>query len=109
MGGGGQSFCNTNGTLCSSLDQQDYYEIYKNLGYTIVKSKAELEAYNGKGPVLGIFARGHMDTWIDRELYPENLKLSKSHPDGTGESALHQPGLELMTMKAVCLSLLVIF
>ncbi|KNC99828.1 uncharacterized protein SPPG_05202 [Spizellomyces punctatus DAOM BR117] len=107
MGGGGKYFCNTNSTdpaqksLCSSLKNQDYYENYRKNGYTVVKSQQELDAYNGNGPIVGIFALNNLDTWIERTLWKDNLKIIKSHPDGNGQSATEQPGLQAMTLKAI--------
>ncbi|EGF79255.1 hypothetical protein BATDEDRAFT_89910 [Batrachochytrium dendrobatidis JAM81] len=100
LGGGGSTFClKTNGTACKS--PVDYYALYKKFGYNVVKSKAELEKAPTTEPLLGIFTASHMDTWYDRTLRLENLKLNKkSGPDGVG-SALDQPGLELMTQKAI--------
>jgi alkaline phosphatase len=65
FGGGGKSFCQTivNGSVsrsCSTLGNKDYYAEYEKEGYTVVKDKTQLEAYNGDGPVLGIFALSHM-------------------------------------------------
>ncbi|KAJ2998149.1 hypothetical protein HDV02_004741 [Globomyces sp. JEL0801] len=106
LGGGGKSFCNTvvDGQpkpICSSLKGADYYKEYEKLGYSVVKSKKELDAFNGKGPLLGIFSAGHMDTWLDRTVLKENLKLSKSGPNGDFTVAEDQPGLEQMTMTAI--------
>jgi alkaline phosphatase len=42
-----------------------------------------------------------MDSWIDRNVYPENLQLNKKNPDGSGKSATDMPGLESMVMKAI--------
>ncbi|KAH6594406.1 hypothetical protein BASA50_006653 [Batrachochytrium salamandrivorans] len=100
FGGGGAYYCpKSNGTSCKSTT--DYYSLYKSLGYSVVKNKDQLEAVSTSGPVLGIFSAKHMDTWYDRTLHPENLKLNKgSNPDGVG-SATNQPGLELMTKKAI--------
>jgi hypothetical protein len=38
---------------------------------------------------------------LDRNIYTDNLRNSDTHPDGIRESAINQPGLELMTKKAI--------
>ncbi|KAL2918570.1 hypothetical protein HK105_201971 [Polyrhizophydium stewartii] len=100
FGGGGATFCpKSSGTVCSST--VDYYALFKSQGYNVVKSKTELEAADSTNPILGIFSAKHMDTWYDRALHKDNLKVNpNSHPDGKG-SAVDQPGLELMTKHAI--------
>lgn len=107
LGGGGAYFCPpklADGTAtksCKSLNGTDYYKQYQQKGYTVVNSKAALEAYDGNGPLVGIFHMKHMDSWIDRTAFPENMKLNHKKPDGSGESATDLPGLQGMTMKAI--------
>lgn len=106
MGGGGKYFCasKTNGTLtkdCSPLNGQDYYQLYAGTGYTVIKTKTELDNHSGEGPLVGIFHTSHIDSWLDRSVYPENMQLNHKHPDGSGSSATDIPGLEDMTMKAI--------
>jgi alkaline phosphatase len=100
FGGGARAFCKGNAN-CATLNGKDYYAEYAALGYTVVKTQKELDSYTGTGPVVGIFTNKHMDTWLDRTVYPENLLGSKSSPDGTSDSATDQPGLQAMTMKAI--------
>jgi alkaline phosphatase len=100
MGGGGRVFC-TGQTSCSSNNNTDYYSEFKKLGYNVVKSKSQLESLTGTDPLLGIFSLRHLDTWIDKALYPENLQLSQSDPDGFARSNSDQPGLETMTKAAL--------
>ncbi|KAI8911682.1 alkaline-phosphatase-like protein [Gorgonomyces haynaldii] len=106
LGGGGAYFCATqvNGTIakgCRSLNGTDYYAAYKNAGYNVLLSKTELDAYKGNGPVVGIFHSSNMDSWIDRNVYPENLSRNNRSPDGTGKPATDQPGLEQMVETAI--------
>ena len=63
-------------------------------------SKQELLGHQGTKPLLGIFNSDNMDTWIDRNIYPESL-YSKGDPKGQSKIAGNQPGLEEMTMAAI--------
>jgi alkaline phosphatase len=106
FGGGGRSFCQTivNGNVsrsCSTLGNRNYFEDYAKLGYTVVKDKDQLEAHKGNGPILGIFNLRSVDTWIDRNLYTNNVQKVQNDPEGRTQAAMNQPGLELMTMKAI--------
>ncbi len=104
LGGGGAYFCRKgekDGQKCKSLNSTDYYKTYAEHGYKVVHSKNELESYHGKEPIVGIFHLSHMDAWLDRIVYPENIELAKMSPDGNERVANEQPGLELMTMKAI--------
>ncbi|KAJ3334962.1 hypothetical protein HDU93_006976, partial [Gonapodya sp. JEL0774] len=102
MGGGGQ-FCNGTNTTCASNKGQNYYDIYKKLGYSVVNSKAELEAYSGSGPLLGIFSLNHMETWIERNMpeYFSGFNATKSNPFGLTGPSDPQPNLDVMVKKAI--------
>ncbi|KAJ3284778.1 hypothetical protein HK104_009773 [Borealophlyctis nickersoniae] len=101
LGGGGASFCNSTTKYCESLNKQDYYALYQKAGYEVVYNREQLNAYQGTKPLLGIFHLNHMDTWVERELYKENVMLRESDPKGNGGSAKDQPSLVEMTMKAI--------
>ncbi|KAL1925082.1 uncharacterized protein VTP21DRAFT_4736 [Calcarisporiella thermophila] len=100
MGGGGKYFHNN--TDGKSLNGQNYYDIFRNeLGYAVVHDKHELANYTDSKPLLGIFHQGNMDVWMDRNVYPENLKGQKSDPRGNGQDAVNQPNLGDMALKAL--------
>ena len=99
FGGGGAYYC-TKAPNCKSLNQRNFYDEFRKSGYAVVNSKDELMSYDGKDPILGIFNGRVMDTWIDRNLYPESLS-SKGDPFGANQKAPSQPSLEQMTMKAI--------
>lgn len=42
-----------------------------------------------------------MAKWLDRNVYPRNLNISRTAPDGGNGSATDQPGLKEMTLKAL--------
>ncbi|KAJ3043714.1 hypothetical protein HDV00_004487 [Rhizophlyctis rosea] len=100
LGGGGEFFCN--GTAaCASLNKENWYDNYAQKGYHVVKDKDQLASYSGSKPLLGIFHRNNLDTWLERNVYTQNLALAKSSPDGLNATATAQPGLEEMTMTAI--------
>ncbi|KAG0326704.1 hypothetical protein BG000_001264 [Podila horticola] len=85
-----------------SLNGTDYYAAYsKEHGYKVVNDKTALLNYKGKDPLLGIFHSTHMDVWLDRNVYKENLAKSASDPTGTGKPALNQPNLDQMVLKGL--------
>ncbi|KXS11957.1 alkaline phosphatase-like protein [Gonapodya prolifera JEL478] len=103
LGGGGEFFCNGTNLTCASNKNQNYYDIYKQAGYSVVNSKAELEAYSGSGPLLGIFSLNHMETWIERNMpaYFDGFNATKSDPFGHSYASQPQPNLDLMVKKAI--------
>jgi len=42
-----------------------------------------------------------MAKWLDRNVYPTNLRNQKNSPDGSKGDAVNQPGLKEMTLKAI--------
>ncbi|KAI9203856.1 alkaline-phosphatase-like protein [Polychytrium aggregatum] len=97
LGGGGNAWCK-GASPCNATT--GYYADYTNAGYTFVSDKDQLSSYQGNGPLLGVFTNGHMETWIDRNLWTENLDTKKNSPFLTG-SALKQPNFDDMVMKAI--------
>ncbi|ORX99243.1 alkaline phosphatase-like protein [Basidiobolus meristosporus CBS 931.73] len=97
LGGGGSYFLPG-----KSLNKANYYDIFrKEGGYNVVHSKTDLLKHNNKDPLLGIFHKGNMDVWLDRNVYKDNLKGKKSSPLGDGSDALDQPNLVDMTITAL--------
>src|SRR5690606_36209028 len=74
-------------------DDKDFIAMYRDAGYTLATSAAELEAAAGSntGKVLGLFHTGNMDTTLDRQF------LKK----GTVEKFPDQPGLVDMVQSAL--------
>jgi alkaline phosphatase len=85
LGGGADYFSGSR-----ALNKKDYFEEYKKAGYSVVKSKKEMDAVSGTGPLVGIFTPGNMNVWLDRNIYTSNLG---KFPD--------QPNLDDMVMKAI--------
>lgn len=99
LGGGGRYF-----HAPSSLDDQDYYKLFDEAGYTRVHSKTELDdvmsAAEPPKNLLGIFHEGNMNVWLDRNIYTDNLQNGAA-PDGSGADADDQPGLKEMVQAAL--------
>lgn len=80
---------------------QDYYAAFAKKGYQVVLNKTSLLATSNKSKTLGIFSVSNMAKWLDRNVYTANLVGNKDSPDGKGGSAIDQPGLKEMTLKAI--------
>ncbi|KAF9340974.1 hypothetical protein BGZ91_011565, partial [Linnemannia elongata] len=100
LGGGGKYFHSKTGG--KSLNGTDYYAAYsKERGYKVVNDRDALLNYKGKDPLLGVFHSTHMDVWMDRNVYKQNLKKNPTDPTGNGQSALNQPNLDEMVLKGL--------
>lgn len=100
MGGGGKFF--HNGVKSESLNQTDYYKVFESFGYTIAHDASSLSNLtDSNAPLLGIFALGTMNVWMDRVLLKDNLIGKQQHPSGNGNDALEQPSLPEMTLAAL--------
>lgn len=81
--GGGDNFFNKD----KRKDKQDLYTKFKNKGYQIAKSRAELKSIQAKAPVLGVFADDALPYYIDRN---SDTELQR-----------HVPTLAEMSAKAI--------
>ena len=57
-------------------DSRNLFDEYEAAGYTVVTSAAEMEeAMSGQTPekLLGLFSSSHMNVWLDRNVYTDNL------------------------------------
>ncbi len=92
--GGGSAYFLPQATAGSKRkDDKDYIALFKEAGYTLATSKAELATAAGTntGKILGLFHTGNMDTALDRQF------LKK----GTTGKFPDQPGLVEMTKVAI--------
>lgn len=80
---------------------QDYYDVFSNAGYNVVQNNTALQTSSNSSRTLGIFSVSNMAKWLDRNVYPANLRNQKNSPDGSKGDALDQPGLKEMTIKAI--------
>lgn len=97
FGGGAEQFIAGSG----SFEGKDYYEEFAQQGYTVSLNKTSLEAADPSEKALGIFCRSNLPTWLDRNVYTDNLEELENDPAGGDEAALDLPGLKEMTVKAV--------
>ncbi|NTE56810.1 alkaline phosphatase [Agrobacterium tumefaciens] len=93
LGGGSAYFLPQSTAGSKRKDDKDYIALFKEAGYTLATSKAELATAAGTntGKILGLFHTGNMDTTLDREF------LKK----GTTGKFPDQPGLVEMTKVAL--------
>ena len=50
---------------------------------------------------LGVFSKGNLPVWLDRNVYTDNVKALKNDPAGKETAATDIPGLKDMTLKAI--------
>lgn len=100
FGGGAENFFN--GSLGGTTYlNKDYYSEFAKKGYSIALNNTQLASLPNDKPALGVFSVSNMKTWLDRNVYTDNLKAQGNSPDGSKNDALNQPGLLDMTTKAV--------
>ncbi|CRK18404.1 hypothetical protein BN1723_011567 [Verticillium longisporum] len=97
FGGGAEQFIPGSG----SYKGKDYYAEFANQGYTVSQNKTALEAADSGEKALGIFCKGNLPTWLDRNVYTNNLQGLKNSPAGGDGDAKDLPGLKEMTLKAI--------
>ncbi|KAI8923717.1 alkaline-phosphatase-like protein [Entophlyctis helioformis] len=101
LGGGAATFCVKTNSTPACNNKVDYFDLFAKAGYQVVKSKDQLAAVKDNAPILGLFHAKTMDTWLDRNVFTDNLPKNKGSPDGTEAGATAQPGLREMTMTAI--------
>lgn len=100
FGGGANNFYNSSkGGV--TLGDKDYYALFKSKGYNLAYNLTQLSTLANDTKALGVFSVSTMSTWLDRNVYPDNLKNKKNDPTGSKVDALNQPGLLEMTNKAI--------
>lgn len=97
FGGGAEQFYPNS----KSFQRRDYYAEFAEAGYNVVLNNTALQASDNSSRTLGIFSVSNMAKWLDRTVYPLNLDIPKTAPDGGNGSAIDQPGLKEMTLKAL--------
>ncbi|PGH26850.1 hypothetical protein AJ80_01431 [Polytolypa hystricis UAMH7299] len=96
FGGGAENFLSS-----GSHKGQDYYKLFQEKGYSVSWNSSALSQAPNNTKALGVFSISNMATWLDRNVYPDNLKDEENYPDGSGKDAEDQPGLKDMTIKAI--------
>ncbi|KAI9258352.1 alkaline-phosphatase-like protein [Helicostylum pulchrum] len=99
LAGGAEYF-----TGSKALNKKNYYDLFKKSGYNVVMDKKSLLANKKKSDkLLGVFRKGSMDVWFERNLFSNNTVGNKAHPSMNGADALgsNQPGLSDMTLSAL--------
>jgi alkaline phosphatase len=97
FGGGAEQFYPNR----ESFKGQDYYAAFANEGYNVVLNKTSLLSTPNDEKTLGIFTVGNLPTWLDRNVYTNNLRNRSNSPEGKKADATDLPGLKDMTLKAI--------
>ncbi len=102
LGGGAENFLPGAG----SLGGRDYYAAFaRNGSYNVALNRTALLAARNDSRTLGVFTVGNLPTWLDRNVYPQNLRTlnngSTSPTGARGVPATDVPGLRDMTLKAI--------
>ena len=100
FGGGAEQFYSPS-LGGKTYNNQDYYQVFRNSSYAVVQNNTALQAASNSSRTLGIFSVSNMAKWLDRNVYPANLRNQKNSPDGSKGDAIDQPGLKEMTLKAI--------
>jgi alkaline phosphatase len=92
LGGGARYLLPQSADGSARADDRDLFSEYEEAGYTIVTSRAEMEAALAESPqmLVGMFNPSDMNVWLDKNVYTENVT---DFPD--------QPNLDEMTMAAI--------
>ncbi len=97
FGGGAEQFYPNSG----SYKGLDYYAAFAEQGYNVVLNNTALQETPNDARTLGIFSKSNLAKWLDRNVYPQNLRNQSNSPDGGKGDAVDQPGLREMTVKAI--------
>lgn len=95
LGGGAENF------LKSQEAPRDYYQLFAEKGYSVAWNNTALQNAANDEKLLGVFQVDTIATWLDRNVYQENLLGQGNYPDGSGRDAKDLPGLKDMTLKAI--------
>ena len=80
---------------------ENYYNLFAENGYTVSWNSTALSAVPNDSKALGVFTSSTMSTWLDRNVYKNNLFGQGNYPDGSDKDADDQPGLKEMALKAI--------
>lgn len=95
LGAGAENF------LKSQDASRDYYQLFADNGYSVSWNNTALHAAPNDTRALGVFQTSNLATWLDRNVYTNNLLNQSNYPDGSNRDAEDLPGLKDMTLKAV--------
>ncbi|KAB8209582.1 alkPPc [Aspergillus parasiticus SU-1] len=95
LGAGAENF------VTSEDAPRDYYKLFSEKEYSISWNKTALQAAPNDTKALGVFSTSNLATWLDRNVYQENLRNQSNYPDGSKRDADDLPGLKEMTLKAI--------
>lgn len=98
-GGGGSDFIPN-----AKNNRTSYIDAFTDKGYQYATTNASLAQLDDSKRALGLFSASNLPTWVDRHVFPENLKnfgawnaTAKNFTAPTTDT----PGLKEMTIKAI--------
>lgn len=96
FGGGAQWFVNThlNG-------HHDYIGELRRKDYSFATDRGTMLKMPNHQKALGLFSKGSLPVWLDRNILIENLDRKTNHPTESGRGVTNPPGLKDMTLKAI--------
>lgn len=97
FGGGAEQFL----PGAASYQGKDYYAAFAKEGYTVSLNKTSLAQVSNSSKALGVFCKSNLPVWLDRNVFPDNLKATANDPAGNKSAATDLPGLKEMTLKAI--------
>jgi alkaline phosphatase len=97
FGGGAEQFLPGSGSYLG----KDYYAEFAKQGYALSLNKTSLAKLDNFTKALGVFCKSNLPVWLDRNVFPNNLKNQSNDPAGGKAAATDLPGLKEMTLKAV--------
>ncbi|KAH8908326.1 alkaline phosphatase [Coniochaeta sp. PMI_546] len=97
FGGGAEQFL----PGATSYQGKDYYAAFAKEGYTVSLNKTSLAKVSNSSKALGVFCKSNLPVWLDRNVFPDNLKTATNDPAGNKSAATDLPGLKEMTLKAI--------
>lgn len=97
FGGGAEQFLPGS----ASYNGKDYYAEFAKKGYTISLNKTALANADNSSRALGVFCKSTLPVWLDRNVFPANIKNLTNDPSGAKSAATDLPGLKEMTLKAI--------
>ncbi|KAI8812061.1 alkaline-phosphatase-like protein [Cladochytrium replicatum] len=102
LAGGGAQFV-TSGAFTNPDGTKVDYAAYEAAGYKVVNNATQMMAYTGSDPLLGIFVKQNLETFLDRNVYKSNLLNTNSDPRGGAFPNADQPNLDDMVKTAIAL------
>lgn len=97
FGGGAEQFL----AGSDSYQGKDYYAEFASQEYVLAQNKTALQQLGNDSRALGVFCKGNLPVWLDRNVFTDVLDTFTNDPNGADAPARDLPGLKDMTLKAI--------